>query len=137
MSAIYSLDSLKFDNSFYNKLPADPIINNNSRHVSDACYSKVAPMLFPKASLVAFSHDMALELGINPAECMSQRFAEVFSGSDPLNDMQPFASCYGGHQFGSWAGQLGDGRAINLGEKRSTLDFTNKRRRSHTLFSPC
>ena len=30
--------------------------------------------------------------------------------------MQPYAACYGGHQFGSWAGQLGDGRAITLGE---------------------
>ena len=33
-----------------------------------------------------------------------------------LSGMQPYAMCYGGHQFGNWAGQLGDGRAINLGE---------------------
>ena len=116
MSAIYSLDALKFDNSFYNKLPADPVINNNSRHVDSACYSKVAPMPFPKASLVAFSRDMALELGLNPTECMTPRFTEVFSGTKPLSDMQTFAACYGGHQFGNWAGQLGDGRAISLGE---------------------
>lgn len=116
MSAIYSLDALKFDNSFYNQLPADPVINNNSRHVNAACYSKVTPMPFPKASLVAFSRDMARELGLNPMECMTQRFTEIFSGTLPLKDMQPFAACYGGHQFGNWAGQLGDGRAINLGE---------------------
>jgi len=116
MSSIYSLDSLKFDNSYYNKLPADPVINNNSRYVDAACYSKVAPMPFPKASLVAFSRDMAMELGLNPMECMTQRFTEIFSGTHPLGGMQPFAACYGGHQFGNWAGQLGDGRAINLGE---------------------
>ncbi len=116
MSAIYSLDALTFDNSFYNQLPADPVINNNSRHVNAACYSKVNPIPFPKASLVAFSRDMALELGLNPMECMTQRFTEVFSGTLPLKGMQPFATCYGGHQFGNWAGQLGDGRAINLGE---------------------
>ncbi|MFM7932002.1 MAG: protein adenylyltransferase SelO family protein, partial [Pirellula sp.] len=39
-----------------------------------------------------------------------------FSGRKLLDSMQPFAMCYGGHQFGHWAGQLGDGRAINLGE---------------------
>lgn len=116
MSAIYSLDALKFDNSFYNQLPADPVINNNSRHVNAACYSKVNPMPFPKASLVAYSRDMALELGLNPMECMTQRFTEIFSGTLLLKGMQPFAACYGGHQFGNWAGQLGDGRAINLGE---------------------
>jgi len=116
MSVIYSLDALKFDNSFYNKLPADPVINNTSRHVNAACYSKVVPMPFPKASLVAFSRDMAIELGLNPTECMTQRFTDIFSGTNPLSDMQPFAACYGGHQFGNWAGQLGDGRAINLGE---------------------
>jgi len=73
-------------------------------------------MPFPKASLVAFSRDMAIELGLNPTECMTQRFTDIFSGTNPLSDMQPFAACYGGHQFGNWAGQLGDGRAINLGE---------------------
>jgi hypothetical protein len=57
MSAIYSLDALKFDNSFYNQLPADPVINNNSRHVNAACYSKVNPMPFPKATQSNGMHD--------------------------------------------------------------------------------
>ena len=45
-------------------------------------------------------------------------FAEVFVGNRLLPGMKPIATCYGGHQFGNWAGQLGDGRAINLGEAR-------------------
>jgi uncharacterized protein YdiU (UPF0061 family) len=40
----------------------------------------------------------------------------LFSGNQLVEGMQPYAMCYGGHQFGNWAGQLGDGRAINLGE---------------------
>ncbi|MEO6518844.1 MAG: protein adenylyltransferase SelO, partial [Pseudoxanthomonas sp.] len=43
-------------------------------------------------------------------------FAQVFGGNALLPGMQPFAANYGGHQFGHWAGQLGDGRAISLGE---------------------
>ncbi|MBZ0120856.1 MAG: YdiU family protein, partial [Sandaracinaceae bacterium] len=42
--------------------------------------------------------------------------AEVFSGNRLIEGMEPYAACYGGHQFGRWAGQLGDGRAITLGE---------------------
>jgi uncharacterized protein YdiU (UPF0061 family) len=48
--------------------------------------------------------------------CQSDLFARVFTGNHLLPGMDPFAMCYGGHQFGNWAGQLGDGRAINLGE---------------------
>ena len=55
-------------------------------------------------------------VGIEPSEGSSKYFAQVFSGNALLKGMDPHAACYGGHQFGNWAGQLGDGRAINLGE---------------------
>lgn len=119
MSSIHplgTLDALHFDNSFTKALPADPLIDTNSRAVDGAAYSQVDPLPFPGAKLVAYSPEMANQLGLSPLECESQRFAEVFSGSEILEGMQPFASCYGGHQFGNWSGQLGDGRAINLGE---------------------
>jgi uncharacterized protein YdiU (UPF0061 family) len=45
-----------------------------------------------------------------------RRFAQVFGGNALYAGMQPWAANYGGHQFGHWAGQLGDGRAISLGE---------------------
>lgn len=53
-------------------------------------------------------------LGLDEAEAASPRFARVFAGAEALPGASPWAQCYGGHQFGSWAGQLGDGRAISL-----------------------
>jgi uncharacterized protein YdiU (UPF0061 family) len=43
-------------------------------------------------------------------------FTKMVSGSIPVQNGMPFAMCYGGHQFGNWAGQLGDGRAINIAD---------------------
>ncbi len=55
-------------------------------------------------------------LGFDTAEVESESFAQVFGGNALYAGMQPWAANYGGHQFGHWAGQLGDGRAISLGE---------------------
>jgi uncharacterized protein YdiU (UPF0061 family) len=55
-------------------------------------------------------------LGFSDEAVFSQAFADVFGGNALLPGMQPYAAAYGGHQFGHWAGQLGDGRAITLGE---------------------
>ena len=110
------LDALDFTSSYVTDLPGDPIRENYTRQVPAACYSLVAPVTFPNASLIACSRDMAMTLGIDPEECDTDFFTEVFSGTRPLKGMTPYACCYGGHQFGHWAGQLGDGRAINLGE---------------------
>ena len=66
--------------------------------------------------LIAHSREVASLLGIDPADVASPAFAQVFGGNALLEGMQPYAANYGGHQFGHWAGQLGDGRAITLGE---------------------
>ncbi|RYZ92509.1 MAG: YdiU family protein, partial [Moraxellaceae bacterium] len=52
-------------------------------------------------------------------ELTTDFFAHIVGGNKLLTGMQPHACCYGGHQFGNWAGQLGDGRAINLGEVKT------------------
>jgi len=65
---------------------------------------------------VAHAREVADLLDIEVTPENEQAFADVFSGNRLLAGMEPFAMCYGGHQFGHWAGQLGDGRAINLGE---------------------
>ena len=114
-----TLDALEIDAAFIDALPGDPVTGNFTRQTSGACYSRVQPRPFPNASLVAYSVDLATELGLQPAQCESDQFLKVFSGTDLLPEMRPYACCYGGHQFGSWAGQLGDGRAINLGELRA------------------
>ena len=111
-----TLASLHFDNRFVAQLPADPITDNYRRAVEGACYSLVRPTPVTRPTLVAYAHEVATQLDLSPAECESPWFAEVFAGNHLLPGMQPYASCYGGHQFGNWAGQLGDGRAINLGE---------------------
>lgn len=59
---------------------------------------------------------MSEELGFSEQDIQSREFLEVMTGNSILENSKPFAMCYAGHQFGNWAGQLGDGRAINLGE---------------------
>ncbi len=110
------LDQLIFDNRFTQKMVADPSAIVQPRQVVGASFSKVAPNPVRAPSLVSYSQEMAAEIGLDVACCESADFVDVFSGNRVLAGMDPFAMCYGGHQFGSWAGQLGDGRAINLGE---------------------
>jgi serine/tyrosine/threonine adenylyltransferase len=108
---------LEFDNRFVRSLPGDPETRNFCRQVRNACYSFVPPTPTASPSLIAFSSEVADLLGIESGWLQSEQAARVLSGNELLPGMQPYAACYGGHQFGNWAGQLGDGRAINLGEK--------------------
>ena len=110
------MKTLNFDNRFLNELPADPDQSNTRRQVHKACYSLVEPTKVKAPSLVSFSKEAAALLDLSEDDCQSQAFLNTFSGNQLLDGMQPYAMCYGGHQFGNWAGQLGDGRAINLGE---------------------
>ncbi|MCW9015351.1 MAG: protein adenylyltransferase SelO family protein, partial [Kangiellaceae bacterium] len=111
------MDSIfTFRNRFFESLPADPDTRVIPRQVYNACYSKVEPTPVKSPKLVAVSKEMAELFGINESEYRTQKFTETFAGNRLLEGMKPFAMCYGGHQFGNWAGQLGDGRAINLGE---------------------
>jgi len=112
----FTLDSLRFDNRFVRELPGDPLTDNQRRQVTGACYSRVQPTPVAAPKLVACSREVADLLDLGPDACASPLFTEVFAGNKLLPGMEPFAMCYGGHQFGNWAGQLGDGRAINLGE---------------------
>jgi uncharacterized protein YdiU (UPF0061 family) len=110
------LDSLIFDNRFIRDLPSDPQTANTRRQVFGACYSRVMPAQVANPQLVAYSREVAELLDLSPEDCESDDFTQVFVGNRLLSGMDPYATCYGGHQFGVWAGQLGDGRAINLGE---------------------
>jgi uncharacterized protein YdiU (UPF0061 family) len=111
-----SLSTLSFDNRFVEDLPADNETDNHRRQVLTACYSFVNPTLVAAPKLVAFSSEVAELLDLSDKDCQSDDFTQIFAGNQLLADMRPYAQCYGGHQFGNWAGQLGDGRAINLGE---------------------
>lgn len=117
-----SLDTLNFDNRFTRELPADPETDNFRRQVRGACFSRVKPTPVSNPKLVAYSKEVANFLDLTEETCESDLFTQVFAGNHVLEGMDPFAMCYGGHQFGNWANQLGDGRAINLGEVRNQND---------------
>jgi serine/tyrosine/threonine adenylyltransferase len=110
------VDRLHFDNRFVSELPGDPDSSPVPRLVEGALWSPVRPTPVQAPQLLAHASEMAELLELSPADVHSERFAQVFSGNELLPGMFPFAAGYGGHQFGSWAGQLGDGRAISLGE---------------------
>jgi uncharacterized protein YdiU (UPF0061 family) len=113
------LNELQFDNRFLRELPADPIADNYRRQVANACYSFVNPMPVVAPTLVCAATDVADLIDLDHNELITEFFVDVFSGNKLLEGMQPHACCYGGHQFGNWAGQLGDGRAINLGDVKT------------------
>jgi len=110
------LSALKFDNASVRELPADPGDGHARRQVQNACLAMVEPTPTKAPQLVAYASEVAELLGLTEQDCLSADFTRVFSGNALLPGMQPYATCYGGHQFGNWAGQLGDGRAINLGD---------------------
>ncbi len=107
---------LNIQDTFNQELPADPNKNNTRRQVMEACYSFVTPKIPSHPKLVHVSTEMANELGFDNLDINSQSFLDTFTGSRVTPNTHPYAMCYGGHQFGHWAGQLGDGRAINLME---------------------
>ena len=91
-------------------------MHNSTRAVLHACYSRVTPQRFAAPRLLAYFPEVADLLGFAPDHCASEAFLQLCAGQTLLPGMDPYAMCYGGHQFGHWAGQLGDGRAITLGE---------------------
>src|SRR5690606_41360320 len=105
-----------FDNAFVRDLPGDPEAGPRLRQVEGAAWSPVAPTPVAKPRLLAWTPDLAARLGFSEAAVTSPAFAEVVGGNRLLPGMQPFAANYGGHQFGHWAGQLGDGRPNTPGE---------------------
>jgi uncharacterized protein YdiU (UPF0061 family) len=111
------LEELNWDHSFVRELPGDERTGGPTRQVLHACYSKVTPSVHVKnPELVAWSKHVADLLDLDYKEFERPDFATLFSGASQLKGGLCYAQCYGGHQFGVWAGQLGDGRAITLGE---------------------
>jgi uncharacterized protein YdiU (UPF0061 family) len=110
------LCDLRFDNSFVRELPGDPVLRNVPRAVRNACYTRVDPTPVRSPRVLAWADAVGEMLGAAPPASDTGPVAEVLGGNRVLAGMQPYAARYGGHQFGHWAGQLGDGRAITLAE---------------------
>lgn len=111
-----STEPLRFDNRFIRELPGDDETGPRVREVRGAAWSAVMPTPVAAPRLLAYSPELAEQLGLGQDLLDSPDFARVFGGNALYDGMQPWAANYGGHQFGHWAGQLGDGRAISLGE---------------------
>ncbi len=107
---------LNFNNRFLQSLPGDANLHNHSRQVQGAFWSRVDPTPVAAPRLIAHSPEVASVLGLSEAEVKSAEMVNALSGNATLPGMETYATAYGGHQFGNWAGQLGDGRAILLGE---------------------
>jgi uncharacterized protein YdiU (UPF0061 family) len=111
------LERIAMEHTFVRDLVPDPVLTNVPRQASGASYTRVQPTPVAAPRLLAWSGDLADYLGI---ETPSAEAVQLLSGNRVLPGMKPYAARYGGHQFGTWAGQLGDGRAITLGEVIAT-----------------
>jgi len=105
-----TLQSLKWVRRFLNETPGDSVTGGPARQVPHVCWSRVEPSPAPNPELLLWSSEMATQLGLDTFDEV------VLGGGQVVEGMDPYAQRYGGHQFGNWAGQLGDGRAITLGE---------------------
>ena len=97
-----TLENLKFDNS-YQKL-------------SSEFYRVVPPTPLPAPYLVSFNEEVAKLIGLDISEVSKPELLEYFCGNKLFENSTPISAIYAGHQFGSYVPQLGDGRAILLGE---------------------
>jgi len=110
---------LSFVRRFLDALPGDQRTDRDPRPVVSALWSRVQPTPVRAPRLLAWSRPLALQLGLDEARMQEPLTTQVLAGNALWPGMDPYAANYGGHQFGNWAGQLGDGRAIVLGELRA------------------
>lgn len=113
-----NLSEIAFKNEFVNQFPGDDSGNLTPRPTPGVLYSKAIPTPVKGPSLLAWSEELGKELGIQKP--IDQTDIDILGGNLVTSSMYPYAANYAGHQFGHWAGQLGDGRAITLGEVIAT-----------------
>lgn len=113
-----SLSSKKYQNEFVNSFMGDETGDLSPRQTPGVLYSKAIPTAVKEPRLIAWSNELADKLGIIPPK---EEDLQILAGNKIVPSMHPYAACYAGHQFGNWAGQLGDGRAITLGEWKTEL----------------
>ena len=111
-----TLQSLTWVRRFLDETPGDSVTGGPARQVPHACWSRVEPSPAPNPELLLWSSEMGAQLGLDTFDEV------VLGGGQVVEGMDPYAQRYGGHQFGNWAGQLGDGRAITLGEVQLTTE---------------
>jgi uncharacterized protein YdiU (UPF0061 family) len=103
--------SIAFDNSYAREL--------------EGFYVPWKPAIYPAPAMLRFNEALAAELGLDVARLQSEEGTRILSGGELPGGAQPLAQAYAGHQFGGFAPQLGDGRALLLGE---VIDIHGRRR---------
>ena len=118
--ALRDLAATPFEAQVIAALPVDADDDPAPRAVPGVSLSRVRPTPVVSPRLLAWSDTLGCELGLARPAPGSAALA-ILAGNGLAPGMQPYAARYGGHQFGRWAGQLGDGRAITLGELPSPM----------------
>ncbi|REC64304.1 YdiU family protein [Chryseobacterium pennae] len=98
---------------FIKKFPGDFSNNPMQRNTPKVLFSTIAPAGFDKPQLIAFNKTLSEEIGLGNFD---EKDLDFLVGNNLPDNIQTYATAYAGHQFGNWAGQLGDGRAILAGE---------------------
>lgn len=125
-----TLKSLTWKNTFCSELPGDKIAETYSRNVYNSCFSFVNGIYPKNLKLITFSKQLSENLGLNQEALNGDQISSLQDYLKNELKIAPWSSCYGGHQFGTWAEQLGDGRACTLGEivlqNNNLVDFQVK-----------
>ena len=98
------------------QVPDLPVFDNSYQRLPERFYARQAPQPVGNPALVCLNHQLAAELDFNPDSRSAGTWAGFFSGNELLPGTAPIALAYAGHQFGHFVPQLGDGRALLLGE---------------------
>ena len=114
------------DTSIENKAPFQGIAFNNSyARLPEQFHARVDPTPVAQPALIRLNHALARELKLNVDALNSTEGIEMLAGNRPAAGAEPIAMAYAGHQFANWVPQLGDGRALLLGE---VIDRDGRRR---------
>ncbi|QDY68698.1 protein adenylyltransferase SelO [Qingshengfaniella alkalisoli] len=97
-------------------MPLNIPFDNSYARLPERFYVRQNPVAVAAPKLIRFNAALADELGLNREEATDSELAQVFSGNLNPEGAEPLAQAYAGHQFGGWSPQLGDGRALLLGE---------------------
>lgn len=90
--------------------------DNSYARLPSSFYARVSPTPVSAPHLLKLNQELAVQLGLNPVELATQAGVEILAGKRIPEGAEPIATAYAGHQFGQFVPQLGDGRAILLGE---------------------
>lgn len=103
----------KITSTFLAKFPGDLSGNTQQRQTPDILFCTIKPAGFENPELICFNKELSDEIGLGSLDSNDLQF---LAGKNLPENIHTYATAYAGHQFGNWAGQLGDGRAIYIGE---------------------